>query len=173
MSRKQLYYVVGFVWFLSQLGVIAYVCCEAFVFQPPGFLFEEATTTLAIIFPMFAGFSLPFVRAVTNNTAPTEAQRENPAFVALTSIIIVAFVLAMCFFIHAKATARGGMTFEKFKMAIAGLQSVLGVYVGIVLGRLLGNEVVARPGFDVTTHPTTPQPDIGAADRQRDQLSDK
>ena len=104
-----------------------------FVFyQRGGFLFDEMTTTIALIVPMFAAHTSVVVRyVIRNRTRRAKIKKEHLSapFIALSSIIVLLYLSSIVAIVYLKAYNIAFSTFEQFKTTLALVETVFAVYV--------------------------------------------
>jgi small-conductance mechanosensitive channel len=120
--------------FLVILLVVVFYFLEAF-------LFEEMTTTLALIIPMFAVYTTAIVKSIIENRNiehnPTVPVRNvTNSFVFISLVIPVLFTLFVLALVVLKAFNVGFDKFEQFKILIGLTETIFGIYVGQIIGSL-------------------------------------
>lgn len=112
----------------SHFGAIILVLGLFFVH---GFLFEEMTTTLAIVVPMFASYTTAIVRYIIKHRHSPRSQRiVTLEFALLAFSLPLIFVLCVFAMIVAKGFSLAFQNFDQFKTLLAVLESLFGLYVG-------------------------------------------
>jgi hypothetical protein len=129
MTEKHFKTILGF---LMIAGHMLIVCLVIGVFFAGGVSFEEMTTSIGIISPLFAGYTSAIVAfiihekiATADNTAQLRA-----SFMALSSIFPILFFGCIAGMILMQCYHVGFANFEQFKTALAGMNGLFGVYVG-------------------------------------------
>jgi hypothetical protein len=113
-----------------------------------GLTFEELTTTIALILPMFAVHTAAIAKYFnTHRTAiADESPRVNGTFAFLAFLMPILFVL----YLGGVLVARGfGVAFvapEQLKWAIGLAETIFAVYLGIFLGSLFEEKGAVRGG---------------------------
>ena len=136
ITDAQLRTHIGLFWIVAQLAVLAtiFVC-----YSLGGFEFDELTTLLAVVLPLFAGVSTVVVRFFAQNRHSIARGRPVAGtFVALVWLFAVAFALTVVWVIVGRATNRLFDTFDQAKLFLAGLEVVYVVYVAQLLAPLFG-----------------------------------
>jgi|SRR5215471_7438461 len=107
------------------------------LFFAHGFLFEEMTTTLALVVPMFASYTTAIVRYIIKHRHSPESQRTvSMEFAFLAFSLPSIFVLCVFAMIVAKALNLAFQNFDQFKTLLAVLESLFGLYVGYFITEL-------------------------------------
>lgn len=103
---------------------------------------EEATMAGSIILPLFVAylsvvledfFSNPYRKSKEKNTSANSPKVKNSIVIA-TFLVIPFYVLG--FWLIIKLSAQGSIATENLPKLLAGIESVLGVYVGIIVKSL-------------------------------------
>ncbi len=101
---------------------------------------SELTTSLSIILPMLGaltGLAVAYVIKVKTKKAMTAASSELSGVYVFTALFLPAlFILAIVALVLMKAFNRGLTSFDQFKTALAGVETIFGAYTGNVLGSL-------------------------------------
>jgi hypothetical protein len=136
MTARTLQAIVGVIFIVSHFAVLILV---AAFYIARGFTFEEMTTTIAIVAPVFAGYTLIIVRAIMaertqGNTAPQKNERF--LFIFLSLFVPAVFVLVLVAIICLRAYNVGISSFEQFKTMLALAEGVFAVYLGPIIQAL-------------------------------------
>lgn len=129
-----------------------------------GFAFEDLTTAIALLVPLFAGFTTMIVRDAVAQASPEarpEQNRQMPwAFRFLTLTFTAGFSVYLFVIVTLKGFNLGFRTFEEFKILLGVSETVFGVYVGILLPTLFTHGAEKKQLAGTTTgNPTgTPRP---------------
>src|SRR5690242_15318549 len=94
MTTRTVQALVGVIFIVSHFVVLILV---ATFYIARGFTFEEMTTTIAIVAPVFAGYTLIIVRAIMaqrTSNAPV-SQKEGFLFVFLSLFVPIVFVFVL------------------------------------------------------------------------------
>lgn len=132
MKEVQLRNRVGIFLIISHFCVILTVIG---LYLAGGFLFDEMTTTIALMMPFFASFTTVIVKFVIKNKYQTRGKSKNIsgmfAFIGfLLPCLFIAVILAA---IVLKALNVGFSSFEEFKTVVTIFETVFAVYVGQVV----------------------------------------
>lgn len=102
----------------------------------------ELTTSLSIIVPMLGaltGLAVGYVIKVKKKKTMSAASGELSGLYVFTALLLpVLFVAAIATLVLMKAFNRGLSSFDQFKSALAGVETIFGAYTGKVLGSLFG-----------------------------------
>ena len=120
------------------------------------------TTTISIIAPVFAGYTLIIVRAIMAERTQSDAapkEKERFLFSFLSLFVPVVFVLVLVAIICLRAYNVGISSFEQFKTMLALVEGVFAVYLGPIVQSLFsaGKQEAGSPatGAIVATPDTT------------------
>src|SRR3954447_17751467 len=136
MTARAIQAIVGVIFIISHFAVLILV---AAFYIARGFTFEEMTTTISIIAPVFAGYTLIIVRAIMAERAasdPTPQRKEPFLFVFLSLFVPVVFVAVLVAIIYLRAYNIGISSFEQFKTMLAIVEGVFAVYLGPIVQAL-------------------------------------
>ncbi|HEX8152909.1 MAG TPA: hypothetical protein VF698_07285 [Thermoanaerobaculia bacterium] len=136
ITDAQLRSHIGLFWVGAQLAVLGtiFVC-----YQLGGFEFDELTTLLAVVLPLFAGVSIVVVRFFAQNRhSIARGQPVTGTYVALVWLFAVALAVTVVWVIVGRATNRVFDTFDQAKLFLAGLEVVYVVYIAQLLAPLFG-----------------------------------
>jgi hypothetical protein len=102
----------------------------------------ELKDSLSIIVPMLGaltGLAVGYVIKVKKKKAMSAASGELSSLYVFTALFLpVSFIGAIAALVLMKAYNRGLSSFDEFKTALAGVETIFGVYTGKVLGSLFG-----------------------------------
>jgi hypothetical protein len=102
----------------------------------------ELTTSLSIIVPMLGaltGLAFTYVIKVKKKKAMSAASGELSGIYVFTALLMpLLFVGAIAALVILKAFNYGIASFDQFKAALAGVETVFGAYTGKILGSLFG-----------------------------------
>lgn len=103
-----------------------------------GFNFEEMTTTIALIVPMFSIYTTAIIKHITTNSKRKKDFSEiiTGEFVFITFFIPSLFVFFLILMIILKTFNVGFSDFEQFKIMLAISETIFGAYVGLVMSSL-------------------------------------
>jgi hypothetical protein len=107
-----------------------------------GFTFEETTTTVAILGPVFAAYTAGIIRfAITHRDATTQSHRDAPQtylFSFISIFVTSMFIIAIIALVILRATNAGITSFDQFKILLGIVQSLFAGYVALLVGALFG-----------------------------------
>jgi hypothetical protein len=137
MTERQIQSIVGVLFILSHIAVIALVGA-LYIIQ--GFTFEEMTTTISIMAPVFAGYTLIITRAIVAERSDAltarRAAKQSGLFIFLSLFMPVSFVAALVAIILLRAYNIGIGSFEQFKAMLAIIEGIFAVYLGPIVQSL-------------------------------------
>jgi hypothetical protein len=141
MTERQLQYRTGSLLVSSHLLVITAVIGFRFA---NGFSTDEFTTLLALVTPVFSGYTASFVAfVVAHRHATVDASKPvTTTFVVLTWLLPVVLSLLILAAIALKAFNRVFTDFEDFKRFLILLESVLSGYIGTLIYTLFPHRTV-------------------------------
>jgi hypothetical protein len=102
------------------------------LFAAGGFKFEDLTTTVAIIVPMFAGYSTAVTTFIINDrhNRNTRSPRVSSVYTKMSFAFPLAFTLILASAIFAQSFGLVFKEFEQFKLALVLIEGTFAVYVG-------------------------------------------
>jgi len=103
-----------------------------------GFTFDELTTAIAIISPMFAVYTTGIVRYIIDSRSLPKME-EGPvrgSFVFLSFLMAFLFTAALVSMVLLKAFNMAFSNFEQFKHSLTIIEIIFAVYVGQIVGSL-------------------------------------
>lgn len=102
------------------------------------FLFDEMTTSVALILPMFSVYTTAIVKyfAAARFSAATNEPKLSNEYVFIATFIPSLFVLSLIASILLKSFNIGFSNFEQFKYVLGMTEIVFGSYIGIVLSSM-------------------------------------
>jgi hypothetical protein len=136
MTARTIQAIVGVIFIVSHFAVLILV---AAFYILRGFTFEEMTTTISIIAPVFAGYTLIIVRAIMAERRDGDKGpkvKERFLFTFLSLFVPVVFVLVLVAIILLRAYNVGISSFEQFKTMLAIVEGVFAVYLGPIVQAL-------------------------------------
>lgn len=135
MTEDALRNRVGVFLILSNLAVVFTALCFYFL---GGFLFEEITTTIALIVPMFSVYTTAIVRSFVAHRRSTEdtSPKVSGTYVFIAWLFPVVFTAYLVALVVLKSYSIGFATFEQFKALLIASETVFGAYVGLVLSSM-------------------------------------
>ena len=139
MTERKLQNTVSVFLVLAHFGIVILVFA---LHLAGGLTAPELTTSLSIIVPMLGaltGLAVSYVIKVKKKKAMSAASGERSGIYAFTALLLpVLFVAAISALVLMKAFNWGLSSFDQFKTALAGVETVFGAYTGKVLGSLFG-----------------------------------
>jgi hypothetical protein len=120
------------------LGYLALVVLVIVLYALGGFLFDEMTTTTALIVRMFGVYCTAIIRYILANRSIThdKSAPTTKAFVFISILLPSIFIAALCSIILLKAHNIAFFNFDQFKLTLGLLQTAFGVYMGLLLAEL-------------------------------------
>jgi hypothetical protein len=126
--------------FTLKVAVAVFIVCAHFgilvlsflLYLAHGFTFEEMTTIIGLIGPLFAGYTtivLTFMSRV-QGVRPKVSKSVGLSFVFTTLLSPILFTLALASCVVLKAYNIGFANFDQFKTMVGVVQTAFGVYVG-------------------------------------------
>ncbi|MDG4562470.1 MAG: hypothetical protein P9E88_14370 [Candidatus Competibacter sp.] len=111
-----------------------------------GFLFEEMTTTTALIVPMFGAYTSAIIKYILANRAMAEDKSTvvTKAFLFISFFLPFILIAGLCSIILLKAYNIAFSNFDQFKLTLGVLQTAFGVYMGLLLTTLFDIKGKAR-----------------------------
>lgn len=103
-----------------------------------GFMFDEMTTTTALIFPMFGVYTSAIINYILENRKIVDDKSDvvTKASLFISFFLPCVFIVGLCSIILLKAQYSAFSDFEQFKVALGVLQTAFGVYMGLLLTTL-------------------------------------
>ncbi len=157
MTERTIQTLVGIIFVVSQFAVLVIV---GGFYIARGFTFEETTTTISIIAPIFAGYTLIIVRAIiADRNKPKATQPATSGLFAFVSLFApLVFVAMLITIIVLRAYNVGISSFEQFKTILTSLEGIFAIYLAPIVQALFS---AGTPAPDVVTPPANPQPLTG------------
>jgi hypothetical protein len=141
MTERKLQNTVSLFLILAHMLIVALVFL---LYLAGGLSSKELTTSLSIIVPMLGaltGLAVSYVIKVKKKKAMSAASGELSGIYVFTALLLpVLFVAAIGTLVILKVFNLGLSSFDDFKAALAGVETVFGAYTGKVLGSLFGKE---------------------------------
>jgi hypothetical protein len=130
MTERTLKYAAGFFLVASHLGLLSYVIALFFL---NGFNIDEFTTVMAVITPVFAGYTTSIVAFIIKEAKvlKDDTASVNLAYVILTFVMPLFLVVVLALAIGFKAHNRVFSNFEDFKRFLLLAESLFAAYVGM------------------------------------------
>ena len=144
MTERQLKYKVGMALVLSHVAIILVIISFRFA---NGFNTDEFTTLLALVTPMFSGYTASIIAFVVTDrhVAADTSQPVTSVFVALTLLLPLLLAGLTIVAIAVKAYNLVFTDFEDFKRFLIALESIFAVYVGMLIYALFPRQNVSEP----------------------------
>ncbi len=137
MTERTLRNLMSIFLILSHVTILGLVLA---LFVLGGLTQTEFSTALAIITPMLAALTGLAVTYIINAKKKPARNEQSPMlsgiYVAATLLLPLLFVAAVATLVMLKATNYGGLTFEQFKLALTGTETIFGAYTGKLLASL-------------------------------------
>jgi hypothetical protein len=142
MTDLQLRNWVGLFLVIAQFSLIAMVLI---LWASTRFLFEEMTTTIALLTPMFAIYTTSVVKHLISHRNQTgrPGHRVSPAFSFISFFFPCAFVAGLAAMIWLKSRGSVFASMEQFKTALGIVQTSFAVYLGLLINSLFDSKVGA------------------------------
>jgi len=128
----------------NQIGIMLVICNLLVVastltlFFLNGFLFDEMTTTIALIVPMFSVYTTAIIKSIIANRA--KAKDDGPAvssqYVFISWLFPSIFTMYLISLVFLKAFNIGFSSFEQFKMSLVASETIFGAYVGLIVSSM-------------------------------------
>jgi hypothetical protein len=130
MTERQLKYSCGLLLVTSHLALIFFVI---WLYFKNGFSIDEFTTVLAVITPMFAGYTTSILAVVIaeRRLLKDKTPKVTVVYMALSFIFPVIFVGMLFVAVFLKARNEVFPDFETFKRFLLILESIFAAYVGM------------------------------------------
>ena len=141
---------IGILLIISNLLVVG---STVGLFLLNGFLYEEMTTTIALVVPMFSVYTTAIIKSIIANRAKLydDTAVVSPQYTFVSWFFPIVFTVYLVALVFLKAFNIGFSTFEQFKGLLVGSEALFGAYVGLVVGSM----------FDVGKKEKIPDPEAG------------
>ena len=132
MTDIQLKNSVGIFLIIGHSGIVFYITYSYF---SGGFLFNEMTTSISLVAPMFVAYTTVIVKYIikTKNLTSTKARKTSGPFIFIAFLFPTLFIALLITLVYLKTHNVGFATFEQFKTMLALSEILLGVYIGQVV----------------------------------------
>jgi hypothetical protein len=127
-----------------------------------GFAYPDLTTSIAMLLPLFAGFTTSIIKDAIAEATPGAAAivtRQLPwNYGFLMLMFCGSFSVYLLLIVTLKGFNLGFNSFDEFKMLLAASETAFGIYVGYMMPILFthgGPQVVKPPAGGVKTGPTS------------------
>jgi hypothetical protein len=134
MTKQSTQEAVGVFIIVSHFALVALVLIAFFA---GGMIFEQFTTTIALVVPLFATSTATIIMAFRRRPARSAAHQERPVFVFVAFLVPAALTLYLAAAIVAFVTNHLG-DFEQLKGLIAIGETAYGTYLASVVDHLFG-----------------------------------
>ena len=103
-----------------------------------GFLFEELTTTIALIVPMFSVYTTAVIKSIIANRAKRndETPLVSGQYIFISWLFPVIFTVYLLSLVVLKAFNLAFSSFEQFKTMLVGSETIFGAYAGLVISSM-------------------------------------
>jgi hypothetical protein len=126
-----------------------------------GFAFDDLTTSIALLMPLFAGFTTMIVKdaiaEATPGSAPVRTRKLPWSFGFLTLAFCGSFATYLLAIVTLKGFNVGFSSFDQFKVLLGASETAFGVYVGYLMPTLFaqgGHRVPPGTVADVVPKPS-------------------
>ena len=135
MTERRLRDGVGLFLIISNILVVAAAIALYFL---GGFLFDEITTTIALVVPMFSVYTTAIIKSIIANRQ--ESVDSSPpvsgSYVFIAWVFPIVFTLFLVALVFLKAYNIGFASFEQFKAFLIASETIFGAYLGLVLSSM-------------------------------------
>jgi hypothetical protein len=128
MTERQLKVRLGVALIASHFGIFILILI---LFAAGGFKFEDVTTMVAIIVPMFAGYSTSVTTFIVNDRHNIEDKSApvNAVYARMSFVFPLAFTAIITAAITAQSLGAVFRDFEQFKQALVLIEATFAIYV--------------------------------------------
>lgn len=135
MTENKLKDEIGIFIILANLLVVGVALTLYFL---GGFLFEEITTTIALIVPMFSVYTTAIIKSIIDhrNESVDSSAQVTKSYVFIVWIFPVLFTAYLVSLVLLKSYNIGFSSFEQFKTFLIASETIFGTYVGLVLSSM-------------------------------------
>jgi len=135
MTEIQLKTRIGLSIVISHFSILLLVVV---LFLFGGFIFEEMTTTIALIIPMFGIYTSAIIKHIIANRKilQTDSEMVTKDYIFISFMIPSIFIIFIISIVILKAFNIGFTSFEQFKTMLAIGETMFGAYFGIVLSSM-------------------------------------
>jgi lysylphosphatidylglycerol synthetase-like protein (DUF2156 family) len=157
MTNSQLRTRIGLFWVFAHFVILSVVIICFFL---GGFEFDEMTTLLAVIVPMFAGTTTVIVRYFAAHAHDTaKGARVNLPYVVLTVTLPILFTLTILSTVILRARNQAFANFDQCKLFLTAVEAIYVVYTSALLAPLfhakpeeMRQQAAQKPPADVPEH---------------------
>jgi hypothetical protein len=152
MTERSLRDVVGVFIIVANLVVVGVTLLLYFL---GGFLFEELTTTVALLVPMFSVYTTAIIKSFVSHRRQIRDSSPpvTPQYVFVAWLFPVTFTVYLVALVVMKGFNVGFASFEQFKSLLIASEVMFGVYVGIVLSDMFSIPVDQLPKGQALSNP--------------------
>lgn len=166
MTESRLRSLVGVFWIIAQIAVMAF----AVVRYVQGYLlYDDLTTAVALILPMFAVHAAAIAKYFSAHRTPV--RRRTPevtgTFAFLALLIPALFAIAISSILYVKSRGMAFGASEQFKYSLGLVESVFAIFLGTFLGSLFdekADHASQQHTTNLTDHPAHESPQTGDQD---------
>ena len=135
MTENRLRNQIGIYIIMANIIVVVVTAALYFI---GGFLYDEMTTTIALLIPMFSVYTTAIVKSFVANRLNIEDKSPTVSaqYRFISWLFPVSFTLWLVGIVFLKAFNVGFNSFEQFKGMLIASESIFGVYVGMVLSSM-------------------------------------
>jgi hypothetical protein len=139
MTEKALRNQIGIALVIANLIV---VLSTIVLYLFGGFLYDEMTTTVALIVPMFSVYTTAVIKAIVGSRTSLmdESPVVSPQYVFISWLFPAAFSGYLIALVLLKAFNIGFSNFEEFKGLLVASEVIFGAYVGLILASMFDIE---------------------------------
>ena len=128
----------------NQIGILLILCnllvvaSTIILFFLNGFLYDEMTTTIALIVPMFSVYTTAIIKSIIANRTQTkdESAVVSSQYVFISWLFPSIFTMYLVALVFLKAFNIGFSSFEQFKTSIVASEAIFGAYVGLTVSSM-------------------------------------
>ena len=133
MTEARLRDQIGILVIISNVLVVV---STLILFFLKGFLYEEMTTTIALVVPMFSVYTTAIIKSIIANRATVrdESPKVSAQYIFISWLFPSVFTLYLIALVFLKAFNVGFSSFDQFKTTLVASETIFGAYVGLILG---------------------------------------
>jgi hypothetical protein len=135
MTEMHLRNQIGVLLIASNMLVVASTIVLFFL---NGFLYNEMTTTIALVVPMFSVYTTAIIKSIIANRTNTKDETSivSPQYVLISWVLPSIFTIYLVVIVFLKAFNVGFASFEQFKGLLVASETIFGTYVGLIVGSM-------------------------------------
>lgn len=155
MNKSLFQHILGWVLILAHCAIFALI---VYCNLKAGYDFSKLTTTLALIVPMFAGYTSVIVKFIIQNAQqPSNGQvAVSWSMVMLSFFFAVIFVTAIIVVVLLRTWNVAFGDFDQFKWILGAIETAFAIYLSQIISSVYGSEVAAPAGVPIA--PRDPDP---------------